>query len=96
MTPQELYEKVLTDFNLEKIHPLHQAIMEECCENVLNNPETLEEKDLTSAVKIAFYTSNEVLKGTLKGSLEAANADKINLNYRGQSFEVGKDSPLLK
>ena len=96
MTSQELYKKVLLDFNLEKIHPLHQAIMEECCENVLNNPEKLDEESLASAVKIAFYTSNEVLRGTLRGSMEVANSDQITLNYREQSFEIGKDSPLLK
>lgn len=96
MTPEELYTKVLADFHIEKIHPLHQAMMEECCEQVINNPEKLDEENMASAVKIAFYTSNETLRGTLRGALEAADADEINLNYRGQSFEIGKDSPLLK
>lgn len=96
MTTKELYKKIMEEFKLEKIHPLHQAIMEECCEHAINNPEKLNERDLIGAVKIAFYTCNETLRGTLRGSLEAANADQITLNYREQSFIIEKDSPLLK
>lgn len=95
MTIKELYNKTLEEFKLEKIHPLHQAIMEECCENALKNS-VIKEEDLTATVKVAFWTCNETLKGTLRGALDAANAEEITLNYRGQSFTVSKDSPLLK
>lgn len=96
MTIEELYNKTLVEFKLEKIHPLHQAIMEECCENALSNVDDVKEEDLTNIVKIAFWASIETLRGTMRGALEAIDADQITLNYRGQSFIVKKDSQLLK
>ena len=99
MEVKELYDLVTKDFEdkipLENIHPLHKAMLEECCENALNNPEKIESKEtLKYAVQIAFYTCIETLRGTLKGGLEFA--DTVNLNYRNQSFTITKDSPFLK
>ena len=99
MKVKELYDLVTKDFEdkipLENIHSLHKAMLEECCENALNNPEKIESKEtLKYAVQIAFYTCIETLRGTLKGALEFA--DTVNLNYRNQSFTITKDSPFLK
>ncbi|AOR27281.1 hypothetical protein FORMB_02190 [Formosa sp. Hel1_33_131] len=99
MEVKELYDLVTKDFDdkipLENIHPLHKAMLEECCENALNNPQKVESQDtLKYAVQIAFFTCIETLRGTLKAGLEFA--DTVNLNYRNQSFTITKDSPFLK
>ncbi|MEC3876682.1 hypothetical protein [Chryseobacterium salviniae] len=96
MTPKELYEIVVSDFPIN-IHPLHKAIMEECCENAINNPQKIEDKDtLLYAVRVAFLTSDSALKGTLLGVLQSSDTEVIILNYREQSFEIKKDSGILK
>lgn len=99
MTKKELYEYAIQDFekNLDigQIHPLHKAILEECCENALNNPQKItDEKTLKYAVHVAFLSSLSTLVGTLKGGLELA--DTVNLNYRSKTYEITKGSPLLK
>lgn len=99
MKTKELYDLVTNDFDkdipLDKIHPLHKAMLEECCENALKNSQKIENKEILKyAVQVAFLTCIETLRGTLKGGLEYA--DTINLNYRDQSFEITRDSPLLK
>jgi hypothetical protein len=99
MNTKELYDFSIQDFeknlDIEQIHPLHKAILEECCENALNNPQKItDEKTLKYAVHVAFLTSLSTLVGTLKSGLEMA--DTINLNYRNNSYEITKDSPLLK
>ena len=97
MTTEELYQAVLDKLPNKSIHPLHKAMMEECCENSINNPQNVTDRNtLISAVQIAFITCNSILKGTLEASLKLANADQVTLNYRGQSFIIPKNSPLLK
>ena len=97
MTADELYKKVLEQLSIKEIHPLHKAIMDECCENALNNPQNVTAPDtLVYAVQVAFLTCTSTLKGTLAASLELAAADQITLNYRNQTFVIPKNSPLLK
>jgi hypothetical protein len=97
MTADELYKKVLEQLPINEVHPLHKAIMEECCENALNNPQNVTDPDtLVYAVQVAFLTCNSTLKGTLAASLELADADQVTLNYRNQTFVIPKNSPLIK
>jgi len=96
MDSQKLYELTLDKISIENIHPLHKAVLEECCENAINNEQGVkDENTLQYAVQVAFVTCLSTLKGTLNSSLEVANADQVTLNYRGQSFVIPKDSPLL-
>jgi len=97
MTKEELYEQVIKDLPIKEIHPLHKAMMEECCEIAMKNPDNL--KDLAAlilSVRMAFVTSNSVLKGTLQGSLKSFDANRVTLNYRNQTFIILENSPLLK
>lgn len=97
MTKEELFKQVLTDLPIKEIHPLHKAMMEECCETALKNPENFKNTDtLINSVRIAFITCNSVLKGTLQGSLKSFDANQITLNYRNQTFIIPDNSPLLK
>lgn len=97
MTADELYKKVVGQLPIKELHPLHKAIMEECCENAINNPKNVTNLDtLVYAVQVAFLTCNSTLQGTLQASLNMADADQVTLNYRGQIFIIPKNSSLLK
>lgn len=97
MTADELYKMVVGQLPVEQLHPLHKAMMEECCENALNNPQNVIDPDtLIFAVQVAFLTCNSTLKGTLTASLKLANADQVTLNYRNQTFIIPKNSALIK
>lgn len=96
MTADELYKEVVGQLPIKDLHPLHKAMMEECCENALNNPQNVTDHDtLVFAVQVAFLTCNSTLKGSLTASLKLANADQVTLNYRNQTFIIPKNSPLL-
>lgn len=97
MTAEELYEEAVGHLPIKELHPLHKAMMEECCENALNNPQNVTDKEtLVYAVQVAFLTCNSTLKGTISGSFEATKANQVTFNYRNQSFIIPKNSPLLK
>jgi hypothetical protein len=96
MQQEDLYQRVLSDLNIENIHPLHKAILEECCENALNSKNANEElSTLLLAVQVAFITANSALKGLIIGSLKANQAEQATLNYRNQEFIIKSDSKLL-
>lgn len=97
MTIEELYKTVVGQLPIKELHPLHKAMMEECCENAINNPQQVTDKDtLVLAVQVAFLTCNSTLKGTLAASLQLTDADQVTLNYRNQTFIIPKNSSLLK
>jgi len=97
MTTTELYQSVIGHLPIKEIHPLHKAMMEECCETALQNKQgVVDKKTLILSVQIAFMTCNTTLKSTLNASLKMANADQVTLNYRGQTFIISKSSNLLK
>lgn len=97
MTVSKLYQIVVGQLPINDIHPLHKLILEESCENAINNPQKIEDPDtLVCATQAAFLTGNSALKGVLKGMFESSNADQVTLNYRGESFVIEKDSPFLK
>lgn len=96
METKELYQKVLEKLLLNEIHSLHKAMLEECCENALNNEQKVTDLEtLIFAVQTAFVSCNKILKETLKNAVENFGADQVNLNYRGQSFSIPKDSNFL-
>jgi hypothetical protein len=96
MTTTELYQAVINSLPIKEIHPLHKAIMEECCENAINNPQKITDVNtLIMAVQVSFLTCDSTVKGALEGGLKVANADQVILNYRGQQFIITKDSPFL-
>jgi hypothetical protein len=95
MTQNELYQSVIGHLKLNEIHPLHKAIIEECCESALENKEGVEDLEtLIFAVQVSFITSLSALKGVILASLKFA--DNVNIDYRGQTFNIPKDSNLLK
>jgi len=95
MTQDELYQSVIGSLGLNEIHPLHKAIIEECCESALENKQNVEDiETLKFAVQVSFITCLSALKGTISASLEFA--DNVTLNYRGQKFNIPKNSILLK
>lgn len=94
MTPEELYQTVVGQLKITDIHPLHKAIMEESCENAINNPQKITDRDtLIYATQVSFLTALSALQGTLKGALELG--DQVTLNYRNQTFIIPKNSKLL-
>jgi len=96
MTYQDLYARIVQQLKLTTVHPLHKAILEECCENALANEQGVtDEIQLQYAVQVAFLTCLRVMQGVVRGSLEAANADQATLQYRGQTFVILANSTLL-
>ena len=96
MTHQDLYARIVQQRNISAVHPLHKAILEECCENALANEQSVtDEVQLQYAVHVAFLTSFQVMKGIVRGSLETAHADQATLQYRGQTFLIPANSILL-
>jgi hypothetical protein len=94
---QDLYNDVVQKLNLTSVHPLHKAILEECCENALANEQGVTDLlSLKQAVYLAFPVALAVMQGVVRGSLEAAHADQVNLQYRDQTFVISSDSSILK
>ncbi|MFT6921794.1 MAG: hypothetical protein ACJA1C_000791 [Crocinitomicaceae bacterium] len=99
MIEENLLEAVIQSIPLKEIHPLHMAMLEECCEKVIEAAdESMKEnsQQLINCVNATFLTSNGVLKSTLKAALDAAGTDDVNLNYRGEEFVINRESGLLK
>lgn len=96
MTTTELYQSVVNNLPSTQIHPLHKAMLEECCENALENNDHLDSQTLIYMVGLAFITCDSTLRATMKATLESGNADVITLNYRNQTFEISKNSAFLK
>lgn len=95
MTPQELYNFTLKDMNVSTIDPMHEAILEECCENAINNREGVTDKEtLLHAVRVAFVTCNSMMKGTIKAGL--SQGDIVTINYRDRTFTFKEDSEFIK
>ncbi len=42
MDAKQLKNKLLNKLGIEKIHPLHSLILDECCENALENDVPIE------------------------------------------------------
>ncbi len=94
MKTEELYKEVTDYLKIDKIHPLHKALLEQCCESGINAKEQITNKeDLLKAVLLAFSISNTMLQSTLKAGLTVA--DNITLNYRDQTFTIDANSNLL-
>lgn len=101
MTAEELHEEILIkmadlkpDF---KMHPLHKAMLMECCENVLqpHNTENHSHEILLISTLQAFEVSNSLMKGLIKGMIPEV-ADTITLNYRGETFILDQESKIVK
>ena len=96
MTCNELYTSVMQNISVTAIHPLHKAVLEECCENALANEQGVtDEATLRYAVNVAFLTALQVLQGVLRSALETAQADQVTLEYRGHTFTIPASSTLL-
>lgn len=97
MTTTNLYDLVFASLPVKEVHPLHQSVLEECCETVLaNDNASLEPSTLVLAVQTAFIICEKTLKSTLNASLKMSDANQITLNYRGQTFIIPANSNLLK
>lgn len=100
MTPVEMHSLILTKM-LElkpgfKMHALHEAMLMECCENVLqpHNTEKYSNDILMISALQAFEVANNMMKGLLSGAIQAG--DVITLNYRGATYTFDKESPMVK
>jgi hypothetical protein len=97
MTANYLLQLVLRHIKIEKVHPLHEAMLEECCENVIQSDMDHEkEKLMIGVVILAFTTSESIMRASLKSTMQAFDGDQITLNYRNQVFLIQKDSAFLK
>lgn len=97
MTTTDLYNEALKKLPIQEIHPLHKAMLEECCENALKNEQGVTDlKTLIFAVQVSFVTCEKALKATLKTSVQGFGADGVTLNYRRQTFSLPLESSFLK
>lgn len=97
MTSIELYNEVIKELPIKDIHPLHKAMLEECCENALENEQGVTDlKTLIFAVHVSFVTCEKALKSTLKASVEGFRAYGVTLNYRGETFSLPLGSVFLQ
>lgn len=92
MSEKELYEAVTQKITVE-LHPVFKAILEECCENALQASD-LDDEDKPATVLFAFHTCLRMAQAFVKAGMQ--HADTITLNYRGQTFLIGPDHPLLR
>jgi hypothetical protein len=95
MTTKELQNIVIENLPIKEIHPLHKAILDECCESVIKNSAILDVEMQIHCVNISFIASFNTLKGVIKGALESTDSDVVTLNYREQQFLISKNSSLL-
>jgi hypothetical protein len=94
MTSEELYNEVILSLNIKSMPSLYKAVMEECCENVVENPQQITDKNtLISSTQVAFMVCMKSLKAIVQAGLE--HADTITLNYRGQTFLIDKSHIIL-
>ena len=80
-----------------KMGPLHKAMLMECCENImqLHNTEKYNKDVLLISTLQAFEVCRNLIQGMIKGMIPEF-ADTVTLNYRGETFILDKDSPLVK
>jgi len=95
MTPQELYNLTIKDLKVSAIHPMHEAILEECCENAINSREGITDKEtLLHVVQVAFMTCDSTIKGTIKAG--RSQGDIVTINYRNRTFTFKEDSEFIR
>ncbi len=95
MTSKDLFRLTLKDLRIDNLHPLHKAMIEECCEKVVEDQQNISDTEtLLHAVRLAFIVSNSMFKSMTNALL--TQADIINLNYRGINFTIDANSPLLR
>lgn len=96
MSSEELYSATIGRMAKIEIHPIHKAMMEECCERAISsNPTDTDLETLVLGVQSAFLLANATLNATLVGSLKEAHADQVTLNYRDQEFVFAANDPFL-
>jgi hypothetical protein len=97
MTDTELYSKILAKLPITTIHPLHQAILEECCENVLANNQGITDPDqLILGVYTGFLAALAAAKSIVKSAITTTEAEQATLQYRGQTFIISATSSFLQ
>lgn len=96
MTPTEFYNSILDTLPVAVIHPLHQAILMECCENVLANNQGITDLALlTFGVHTGFLAALAAAKSIIKGAITAADAEQATLQYRGHTFIIPATASFL-
>lgn len=94
MTSEDLYISVFDSLPIKSIHPLHKAILEEACENVIASKELpLDRSDLILAAKMGFIAGTKTLESVLRAGFE--KGDQITLNYRDQTFVIRPNDGLI-
>ena len=93
MENKDLLTAVIESLPIKGIHPLHMAVLEECCEHIEKSEiDSTDRKAQILAVQTSFLASEAVLKGAIKGLVRASNDAVINLNYRGRTFKIEEGS----
>ena len=96
MTPTELHEMILDKMNELRpnvtLHPLYKAILLESCENttLLDQAKDFDENQLILTAMQLFEAAAAAMKGLLTGAAKVG--DKINVNYRGETYTFNKNS----
>lgn len=95
ISSSQLLDAALADLNISQLHPLHKAMLEECCENALANEQGVTDlPTLIYDVRVSFLTSNILMKGTVKAGL--GHGDVVNINYRGVETSFDKNSKFIQ
>jgi len=92
MNKKELKDAMVARFQFN-LNPFFNAVVDECCENVVNSVDAIPDDNKLSCAIIAFHTSLSALKATVSAALEFA--DTVTVNYRNQSFVFDKSHPLM-
>lgn len=96
MTVEQLKAQFLNDL-ITSVNPLQSAIIDECCENVLNgNISSNESLSPETLVGIGYQSAYMTLRGIVMGLFSKTDADMITLTYRGQEFPIYRDSLFVQ
>lgn len=78
-----LKNKFLVEHSVRDVHPLHQLILDECCETALRVAEH-DYATLDTAVSVGFLTCLSGLRSVVEEGLK--EYDRVKIVYRGSAF----------
>lgn len=93
MTKEEIKIAILKSLSIKKIHPLHDAILDEACENVAHNDAP--KNTLLISAMTSFLFSMKILAFFINGIIESLDGEQVTLIYRKQKFILKKHDPIL-
>ncbi len=79
-----LKAKFIKEFSLGPVNPLHQLVLDECCETALQVGGERNYGTLKTAVSVAFLTCLSGLRAVVEEGLK--DYDRVKIVYRGETF----------